>query len=437
MKKGLRTLIVVLTIVGLSFVPTIGYSEGQTKKSLEGVTIRVVLNAGPIADAPMALIPDFEKLTGAKVIPEVVPFADLFAKALIDLTTHTGNYDVICTWTEWFPAFVPYLYPLDEFLQNPKVSMPDYDLEDFIQAPLDGFRWKGKLYVLPHYANTQMMCYRKDIFNDPKEKAAFKLKYGYELKPAETWDEFRDQAEFFYRPPKLYGFTAQLKRGSWIVYTYLPFLWSFGGEILDEQMKPVINSKEAVEALKFMIEISKFATPGSLENMAGDSVAEHQVGITPINLYIWADWAPRMYDPEQTPFAGKFGFLPMPRKVRHAMILGCWGLSINADSKNKGAAFKFIQYVTSKDVAERYIEAGGVQLRKSTLTNPKFVKMYPFYTALMDCLQYTLPLPKTPKWAEEMSEVLGVELSEALIGSKTPQKALDDTQDKFVTIMKK
>ena len=49
-------------------------------------------------------------------------------------------------------------------------------------------------------------AYRKDWFEDPAEKAAFKAKYGRELAVPETWEEFQDVAEFFQRPDeKRYG----------------------------------------------------------------------------------------------------------------------------------------------------------------------------------------------------------------------------------------
>ena len=44
------------------------------------------------------------------------------------------------------------------------------------------------------------VAYRKDWFEDAAEKTAFKVRYGYELAVPDTWDQFRDVAEFFTRP---------------------------------------------------------------------------------------------------------------------------------------------------------------------------------------------------------------------------------------------
>ena len=43
------------------------------------------------------------------------------------------------------------------------------------------------------------IAYRKDWFEDPKEKAAFKKKYNYDLGVPQTWAQMRDIAEFFHR----------------------------------------------------------------------------------------------------------------------------------------------------------------------------------------------------------------------------------------------
>ena len=50
------------------------------------------------------------------------------------------------------------------------------------------------------------MMYRKDLFEDPKEKAAFKAKYGRELEVPQTYSDAKQVAEFFTRPDQgLFG----------------------------------------------------------------------------------------------------------------------------------------------------------------------------------------------------------------------------------------
>ena len=39
--------------------------------------------------------------------------------------------------------------------------------------------------------------YRKDLFENKDEQAAFKAKFGYDLAPPKTWAQYKDIAEFF------------------------------------------------------------------------------------------------------------------------------------------------------------------------------------------------------------------------------------------------
>jgi len=80
-------------------------------------------------------------------------------------------------------------------------------IKDNIPSNILGYGQKeGKTYCIPIFWNSHGLFYRKDLFEDPTEKANFKAKYGYELRVPRTFDELVDVAEFFTRPPNLYGF---------------------------------------------------------------------------------------------------------------------------------------------------------------------------------------------------------------------------------------
>ena len=58
----------------------------------------------------------------------------------------------------------------------------------------------GKYWAIPLEGDAIGWAYRKDWFEDPKEMAAFKAKYGYDLGVPKDYKQLRDIAEFFYRP---------------------------------------------------------------------------------------------------------------------------------------------------------------------------------------------------------------------------------------------
>ena len=98
--------------------------------------------------------------------------------------------------------------------------------------------WGGKKVSVTLDGDTFLLYYRKDIFQDASEKAAFKAKYKYDLPdPPNTWKQVVDLAQFFTRKKgqklagktltkDFYGYADQAKRGRvyyWYIFRFIPF----------------------------------------------------------------------------------------------------------------------------------------------------------------------------------------------------------------------
>ena len=103
------------------------------------------------------------------------------------------------------------------------------------------------------------LAYRKDLFEDPDEMAAFKAKYGYDLAVPKTWAELLDIAKFFTRPDEgLYGVAIYTQKDyDAITMGFENVMLGFGGDWSDENYNPegVINSPEAIAALEYYREL--------------------------------------------------------------------------------------------------------------------------------------------------------------------------------------
>ena len=55
------------------------------------------------------------------------------------------------------------------------------------------------MYGVPANSCIGFLTYRRDLFENAEEQAAFKEKYGYDLEVPSDWDAYRDAAEFFTR----------------------------------------------------------------------------------------------------------------------------------------------------------------------------------------------------------------------------------------------
>ena len=123
-------------------------------------------------------------------------------------------------------------------------------------------------------------------------------------------------------------------------------------------MKATINNELGVKALQGMVDQNKLMPPGSEK---GDFVQvltswlKGDVGmiITWPPIGRWSEgygtqteqlkWVPK------TEVAGKVGYAVAPGG--HSNLAGAYMLGVSPDSKNKEAAYLFIQWLTSKDIS--------------------------------------------------------------------------------------
>jgi multiple sugar transport system substrate-binding protein len=100
----------------------------------------------------------------------------------------------------------------------------------------DGKRWLS----VPWCVIGAQLAYRKSWFEE----------VGYSKFP-ETWEQYRDAGKKLKAKGRPIGQTLGHTFGDSPTFTY-PFLWSYGGKEVDEKGKVVLDSKEAVESVRFM-----------------------------------------------------------------------------------------------------------------------------------------------------------------------------------------
>src|SRR5688572_17853587 len=72
-----------------------GFSAIASAGDFDGVTINILTRPGPVIAGPLKERGvDFEKMTGAKIVVNEVPFAEIFPKIQNDWTTGTNSIDV-------------------------------------------------------------------------------------------------------------------------------------------------------------------------------------------------------------------------------------------------------------------------------------------------------------------------------------------------------
>ena len=172
-------------------------------------TIRILMETVPDTRYIQELLPEFEKETGITVEIEAISYIDMHSKLVPQLISPQGSYDLIVVDFYWVGEFTKagWLMPLDEL-----VARDGVDTDVYVPKLMDLVgRVDGTLFMLPFYNYSMAVIYRQDLLDDPAEQAAFKEKYGIDLKVPETWDEYWKQVQFFTRDEDDDGETRLLR----------------------------------------------------------------------------------------------------------------------------------------------------------------------------------------------------------------------------------
>jgi multiple sugar transport system substrate-binding protein len=420
-------------------------------RAYDGTTLNVIGEATANTQIIEKLLPDFQAKTGIHVNLEQAPYDSLVQKAVLDFTTHKGNYDVLSIPYEYLGAFAEKkdLTIQDDFVKNPPSGLGSTFSADDIVPSLwkASSNWKDHWYGMPSNSAVMMMFYRKDLFSDPGEQAAFKARYGYDLAPAKTWQQYQDIAAFFTRKAgeklagqplsqPFYGLTLAGKRHVATVLEWMNYSWTKGGNLFDPAGQPAFNSASNVAALTYEKGLTAYAPPGYTSATWDEVTAQLQQGIAAESI-TWGDTAGAMEDASQAKVAGKMGYTDIPTQTagdKPEAHLGSWTYSVNADSKNQEAAQEYMAWAMSKPVQVELANQGGLPALTSTFGDSTLISKLPYWTQELTSLQQARSRPRIPQWSG-ISDALALDLSKALSGQEAPQAALDDAQQKITALM--
>lgn len=277
----------------------------------------------------------FTKETGIEVNFVEVPYQGVFDKLTAEIASGTSNYDVATIDVVWNAAFAGHVEDLsDLFTDAVKADIPPALLADANVG--------GKLIAMPAWANAEIVFYRKDLWEDPANQAAFKQQYGYDLAPPADWQQWRDMAKFFTKDGMFGTDVIGATSEEWMAEVLQA---GSPGVILDAQGNVILDNQAHIDALvnyRAPLCEDKSAPDNALEINWGEAQNLFYQGQTAM-MKFWAH-AYKM-TPEDSKIAGKVGVAPMiagPAGI--AGIPGPWFNVIPSTSQHKDAARQFVAY---------------------------------------------------------------------------------------------
>jgi multiple sugar transport system substrate-binding protein len=424
MKKLLIVMCVLFFASAIAFAA--GDKEGGKKGAAEKPEKITIVVYEPVEAKGMT---EFGKVFTEKYDIEVevftVPWANLHEKIIADLTAQTGTYDLIAIPGLWSLEFIyaEYIEPLDTFWNNP--DLPSFDIEDYPQDIVNLVADEDHVYWIPHHATTQILFYRKDLFEEEN------------LQPPATYDDLFRIAEIFTDNPKypgVYGFATTPKQGEWASSTWSTWIWSWGGDYFDKNWHPIFNDAKGVASLEAYAEaVQRFAPPDCPNYGNEEGGAVMQQGRVAM-LQMWPYLATAMQDPSQSKVVGKVGYAPMPKKVLRFPRLGSWGLTISKYSKNKEWAWRYMAEFNSKEIVETIQREAGMPICRTSVASV-IAKEDPLFKAVFESFEHTKERPGIPE-ITQIIDVWGLAVSRVVIGDTDAQTALDEAAEGIEVILR-
>ena len=418
-----------------------GAEGGGLGTAAAPVAVRMIANEAFAKQWQSNMVPEFNKrFPHVQVTIDGVPYAELLAKSLLDITGPSPTYDIVIADDPWIPQLAQTGALLDLKKDAAAWTAPGFDWDDFNAAPLAASEWNGRQYGVPLRSNMLLMFVNKTLY----QKAGLPAPT-----PRLTWDEYFAQA------PKLVQDTnGDGKADAWAIGTYFtrdaltPTIWqtilnSNGGQLLDDAGKPAFNNPAGVKALQTHIDLLKFAPPGAASHGFNESLQAFRQGQV-ATMFMWGsvfkgtavDAATTTLKPEQV------GIQVMPAGSQGAGAhRGIWSGAVVNKSKQQRAAWALLQWLSSKEGEIWHANALGVfPARKSTLaTTPESAWLVPVFAALQQAYDVAgtgkMWRPRHAK-SDAVQQILADETDRAMSGQITAERALANAASRIERLLR-
>ena len=389
------------------------------------------------------LVKDYEKQTGTKVVIETVPWPDFQTKAFTEFNAKGDAYDLVVGDSQWLGAGSSggHYVDLTNFVIKNGLdkSMAPATVVGYSEYPPKS----KKYWAVPLEGDATGWAYRKDWFEDPKEKAAFKKKYGYDLGVPKTWAHLRDIAEFFHRPAeKRYGIAIYTDNTyDALAMGYENVLFGYGGDLGDYstyKVRGMVNSKEAIAALKFYKELYGFTPPGWGKVFFMEDNQAITEGLAAMSMNFFA-FFPALTNPATNKNAKVTGYFSNPEGPtgKRFAALGGQGISVISYSKKQAESMKFLEWFIKDDVQKKWGELGGYTCNTSVLKSEAFQKATPYNKAFYETMFMVKDFWATEEYAELLDQ-MNKRLHPFIVGNKgTAEEALNGLANDWETTFKK
>lgn len=412
MKKTFSLVLALAMIFSLFSFGT-AYADFDAAAAYEkyaGTELNFIRHSGYEADWMAEKAQEFYELSGIKVNVEQIAYSEMKNKVMLDVSSPGGAYDIIATTEYWLSEFDEGEWLVDQyqFINDPALYDPAFEIEDIGASTLDSNTIDGKLLAMPFKTNGQFLVYRSDLVPEPPT----------------TWEEYLEIAAANTNDDTV-GVSLALSMASGMD-VYLNLLYQAGGSFLNEDNTACnLDTPEAKAAMEFLVNLSEYTTEGAINNQWPESSAVFAQGGAALYPTINSQLS-SLYSSASEEVLSSLKYAELPGQVS---CISTWGLGITSNCECPEAAWLFIQYMFGPEKIVEVVKGtsgSDIPIRSSLLLDKELMSAYPHFEVIDQMLSnegHTWVYPKTTVTTAIM-EALATHVQNAVIGSETVDEAL-------------
>jgi len=319
----------------------------------------------------------------------------------------------------WNPEFsaADFIIPLDDYVANSATVKKDY----YFAGAWDSALYKGKLYGIPFDVGVWALNYYnkaffKDAGLDPE-------------KPPVTWDEFYETGKKMTSTDK-WGTALWVGQGDAVQCITDALVFSNGGSVLNSDFtKCVLDQPAAIDAMKYFKKLQEINPPGEVSRTEEDSFQLFTAG--KVGMFWYGEWGQDTVTARAPKMDWAIANFPKPANGQSIGTFGGWNMVIYKNAPNKDAAWKFIEYWTSKEVNEKVssLTPANVEAAKAFLTSKR-----KFSDVVFQQLTQALYRPIFPKYPD-LAEIQRNATTAILTGGKDVESALKQATEEINALL--
>lgn len=307
--------------------------------------------------------------------------------------------------------------PLEEWLATTQVK------DQIDPALFESMQWENQTWSVPFGVNNVGVFYRPSLF-----RAA-----GVNQLP-QTWQEFRQVARQLTIANKQHGMILPLGKGEWTVFTWLPFMWSGGGELTTDGADGTDGSVQiynpgAIAALHLWQDLLTDGSAILSQPERGYELDDFLAG--KVAMQLTGPWTLGQLQATDVDYA----VMPIPTNARPATSIGGENLFVfKTTPLEEQASLVFAEYVLSEEFQTEWAIGTGylpvnLKARKNSAYR-HFAQQQPAVDVFLNQAKFGRSRPIFPGYSR-ISENLGRAIETVLLQKGTPESALQTSQKRL------